>query len=72
MSKLEIEKFCEIINGKYPTQKTKPGKYPLVVTAKERKSSETYQINAKAICIPKVSCIIFCPIPIKDLLICNS
>jgi len=55
MSKLEIEKFCEIINGKYPTQKTKPGKYPLVVTAKERKSSETYQINAKAICIPKVS-----------------
>lgn len=35
--------------------KTIPGEYPLVVTGKERRSSNTYQIDAKAVCVPIVS-----------------
>lgn len=50
-----IAKVCHIEKGTTPIQKAIPGKYPMVVTTAERKSCETYQFDAKAVCIPLVS-----------------
>jgi len=50
-----IAKVCHIEKGTTPIQKAIPGKYPMVVTTTERKSCETYQFDAKAVCIPLVS-----------------
>jgi type I restriction enzyme, S subunit len=50
-----IIEVCNIEKGVTPIQKAIPGKYPMVVTTTERKSCETYQFNAKAVCIPLVS-----------------
>lgn len=50
-----VAKVCHIEKGKTPIQKAIPGKYPMVVTTTERKSCETYQFDAKAVCIPLVS-----------------
>ncbi len=47
--------FCTIEKGKTPIQKAIPGKYPLVVTTSERKTSAEYQFNSPAVCIPLVS-----------------
>jgi len=51
----ELGRLCTIIKGKSPAQKTAPGKYPLIVTAEDRLSSKTWQIDGKAICVPIVS-----------------
>ena len=50
-----IGDMCEIKKGNTPIQKAKEGSYPLVVTTMERRSSETYQFNANAVCIPLIS-----------------
>ena len=50
-----IEEVCHIEKGKTPIQKAIPGIYPMVVTTTERKSCDTYQFDAKAVCIPLVS-----------------
>ncbi|MGD1043151.1 MAG: restriction endonuclease subunit S [Sedimentisphaerales bacterium] len=50
-----IEDVCQLIKGGYPTLKTPPGEYPLVVTATFRRSANTYQIDGKAICVPLIS-----------------
>ena len=50
-----IEEICHIEKGKTPIQKAVPGEYPMVVTTTERKSCDTYQFDAKAVCIPLVS-----------------
>lgn len=50
-----IEEICHIEKGKTPIQKAIPGIYPMVVTTTERKSCDTYQFDAKAVCIPLVS-----------------
>lgn len=47
--------ICEIVKGKSPIKKTLPGRYPMVVTAEERQSSEEYQFDCEAVCIPLVS-----------------
>lgn len=46
---------CYLQKGSTPIQKAIPGKYPLVVTTEERKSSNTYQFDAPTVCIPLVS-----------------
>jgi len=51
----KLNDLCHITKGKSPTLKTKPGKYPLVVTSAERKSSTDYQFDDEAVCIPLVS-----------------
>lgn len=53
--KYAIKEICKIEKGKSPIQKTKPGEYPLVVTAEERLTSNEYQFNGEAVCIPLVS-----------------
>jgi type I restriction enzyme, S subunit len=50
-----IERLCSLVKGSYSATKTKPGKYPLVVTGSARQSADTYQIDSKAVCIPLVS-----------------
>jgi restriction endonuclease S subunit len=50
-----IADLCELVRGKYPTLKTPPGPYPLVVTANFRRSAESYQIDGAAVCVPLIS-----------------
>lgn len=50
-----LNDICDLVKGTIGIQKCKPGKYPLVVTAEERLSSETYQFDCEAVCIPLVS-----------------
>ena len=55
VARMRIGDICGIEKGKSPIQKTLPGQYPMVVTAVERASSNTYQFNREAVCIPLVS-----------------
>ncbi|MFA7327948.1 MAG: restriction endonuclease subunit S [Candidatus Ratteibacteria bacterium] len=52
---VKIEEVCSIEKGSTGLAKALPGKYPLVTTGAERKTSSDYQFDAKAICIPLVS-----------------
>ncbi len=54
-TKLRIGDFCRLVKGTSPTMKTEPGPYPLVVTADYRRTSDTFQFDEKAVCIPLVS-----------------
>jgi len=53
--KIKLGKLCNIVKGKTGIQKAKPGQYPLVVTAEDRLTSNEYQFNQEAVCIPMVS-----------------
>ena len=53
--KYKLSEICDVVKGKTPIQKAVPGEYPLVVTKAERGSSDTYQFDAKAVCIPLIS-----------------
>lgn len=46
---------CSLEKGKTAIQKATPGKYPMVVTAVERKTSDDFQFDQPAVCIPLVS-----------------
>ena len=50
-----LSEVCDLIKGTTGIQKCKPGNYPLVVTAEERLTSEEYQFDCDAVCIPLVS-----------------
>ncbi|MBI1369762.1 MAG: hypothetical protein GC162_14035 [Planctomycetes bacterium] len=50
-----IGDICFLEKGTYPTMKTTPGEYPLVVTAAYRRSATTYQIDGEAVCVPLIS-----------------
>lgn len=50
-----LKDVCVIEKGKTPIQKAENGEYPLVVTTSERKTCNTYQFDASAVCIPLVS-----------------
>lgn len=52
---VKLEDICNITKGVSPTLKTRPGQYPLVVTAAERKTADNYQLEDEAVCIPLVS-----------------
>ncbi len=52
---VSIKETCNYEKGKFPTQATPEGVFPMVVTAKERKSAPDFQIDAKAVCIPTIS-----------------
>lgn len=53
--KVKIGDVCKIIKGTTGIASAKPGKYPLVVTAVERKTCSDYQFDCEAVCIPLVS-----------------
>src|SRR6266853_1627031 len=47
--------LCRMVKGVSPTLKTPPGPYPLVVTAEFRRTSDTWQLEGPAVCIPLIS-----------------
>jgi type I restriction enzyme S subunit len=53
--KYRIGEICTVVKGTYPTLKTEPGEYPLVVTASYRRSANTYQLEGPAVCVPLIS-----------------
>lgn len=55
MTKYKMCHLCELTKGSSSIQKTTPGIYPLVVTAEERLSSNDYQFDCEAVCVPLVS-----------------
>ena len=52
---ISLNDSCFLEKGKTPIQKAVPGKYPLVVTAIERKSNDTFQFDKPSVCVPLVS-----------------
>jgi hypothetical protein len=46
---------CELTKGTYPTEKTPPGPYPLIVTAELPRTSDSFQLDGEAVCIPIIS-----------------
>ncbi len=53
--KKTIGELCNIVKGETGIASAIAGEYPLVVTAKDRKTSATYQFDTQAVCIPLVS-----------------
>jgi type I restriction enzyme, S subunit len=53
--KVKLGEICKIEKGAIGIQKAIPGKYPLVVTADERKSHNEFQFDDEAVIIPLVS-----------------
>lgn len=51
----QLKTLCEFEKGSTGLAKAEPGNYPLVTTGAERRTCETYQFDAKAVCIPLVS-----------------
>lgn len=55
LNRVKIGSLCIIEKGSTGLAKALPGKYPLVATGAERKTSRDYQFDTKAVCIPLVS-----------------
>lgn len=53
--KVRLGDVCKIEKGSTGIASAIPGEYPLVVTAAERKTSDSYQFDCAAVCIPLVS-----------------
>ena len=51
----KIKDLCNCIKGQTSIQKAQPGDFPLVVTAESRLSSDNFQFDCEAVCIPLVS-----------------
>lgn len=47
--------ICNIEKGKTPIQKNKPGIYPLVATTEHLQTSDSYQFDCDAVCLPLIS-----------------
>jgi len=52
---VKLKDICEFEKGSTGLAKAELGEYPLVATGAERKTSNTYQFDTKAVCIPLVS-----------------
>lgn len=51
----KLSEICEIVKGTASAMNELPGDFPMVVTAAARKSSQNFQIEGEAVCIPLVS-----------------
>jgi type I restriction enzyme, S subunit len=51
----KIGELCSLVRGTSPTMKTVPGEYPLVVTASYRRTSNSFQLEGPAVCVPLIS-----------------
>ncbi len=54
-NKFKLKDVCSIEKGTTGIKSSKPGPYPLVVTAEGRLTSESFQFDSPAVCIPLVS-----------------
>ncbi len=52
---VKLKEIAEILKGKSSSTKSEPGNYPLVLTARERKTSKTYDYDADAVLVPLIS-----------------
>lgn len=52
---MKITEFCKIEKGKSSSTKTTPGEFPLVLTAKERKTSMNFDFDGEAVLVPLIS-----------------
>ena len=53
--RFKVSELCELTKGSYPTLRTQPGDFPLVVTADFRRSADGWDIAGPAVCIPLIS-----------------
>lgn len=53
--KVNLGHLCNFEKGNSGIAKTLPGNFPLVTTGKDRKTSQFYQFDIEAVCIPLVS-----------------
>jgi type I restriction enzyme S subunit len=53
--KATIGELCQMVKGKAPIMKTKPGLYPLVTMGEEHKTADHYQLDGEAVCVPMIS-----------------
>ena len=53
--RVKIGDYCTVEKGKTPIQKAVAGKYPLVATTEERQTSNAYQFDCQAVCVPLIS-----------------
>ena len=53
--KFRLGDLCTIAKGETPIKQAVPGPYPLVVTAAERASHESFQFDCRAVIVPLVS-----------------
>ena len=53
--KFRLGDLCSITKGETPIKQAIPGPYPLVVTAAERASHESFQFDCRAVIVPLVS-----------------
>jgi len=53
--KVKLGDICNFVKGETGIAKAEAGEYPLVVTGKERKICDSFQLDCKAVCIPLVS-----------------
>ncbi len=53
--KVTLGESCQIVKGKTPIMKTKPGDYPLVTMGEEHKTADQYELDAEAVCVPMIS-----------------
>lgn len=53
--RVRLADVCSITKGSSPTEKTPPGPYPLVVTAAQWRTADTFQFDGEAVCIPTIS-----------------
>jgi type I restriction enzyme S subunit len=53
--KVKLSDICNFVKGETGIAKADAGEYPLVVTGKERKTCDSFQLDCKAVCIPLVS-----------------
>ena len=51
----KLWEICDIEKGKTGIAKAREGEYPLIATAEDFKSSDSYDFDCKAVCIPLVS-----------------
>jgi type I restriction enzyme S subunit len=50
-----LGELCVLEKGTSPISRTRPGPYPFVTTAADRRSAATFQFDADAACIPLIS-----------------
>lgn len=50
-----IDEVCDYKEGLSPNMKTLPGEFTLIVPAKDRKSSDHFDYDGNAVCIPMIS-----------------
>jgi type I restriction enzyme S subunit len=55
MRRIKLEECCIISKGKTSIKWAEPGKYPLVTTAEDVRSSKSFDFEKEAVCIPLIS-----------------